>query len=141
MTGVVWEVENPLAANVLWVLFFLGFGIVVISSFIIDHFDLFGTRQVFLHAAGRPYAPPAFRVVGFYKFVRHPLLAGWMIAFWSTPRMSTGHLLFSIVTTLYMLFAIRLEERDLVTFHGEPYRNFQKSVSMLIPGFGKKGAR
>ena len=96
MTGVVWEVASPLGQNVLWALFFLGFGLVVLSSFIIDHFDLLGTRHVILYAMGRPYTPNVFKVVGFYKFVRHPLLLGWIIAFWATPKMTTGHLVFAI---------------------------------------------
>ena len=133
MTGVVWEVENEIGANLLWALFFLGFGVVVISSFVIDHFDLFGTRQVVLYALGREYTTPKFKVVGFYKFVRHPLLLGWNIAFWSTPRMTTGHLLFSIVTMAYMLIAIWFEERDLMTFHGDSYRTYRQKVSMIIP--------
>ncbi len=107
MTGVVWDVGNPVGATILWVLFFLGFGIVVIASLIIDHFDLFGTRQVFLYAQGKEYTDPAFKVSAFYKFIRHPILFGWIVAFWSTPRMTAGHLLFAIATTVYMLIAIR----------------------------------
>ncbi len=138
MTGVVWEVQNPLGANLLWGLFFLGFGIVVLSSIIIDHFDLFGTRHVILYALGRPYTPPQFKVRGFYKFVRHPLLLGWHMAFWSTPLMTTGHLLFSIATTAYMLIAIQFEEKDLATSYGEDYLNYKRKVSMLIPWPSKK---
>lgn len=133
MTGVVWEVQQQALATILWVLFFSGFGLVVLSSFVIDHFDLLGTRQVFLFARGRPYTPPKFKVSVLYKFVRHPLLLGWMIAFWSTPRMSTGHLLFAIGTTVYMLIAIQFEERDLATVHGDDYREYKKKVSMIIP--------
>ena len=138
MTGVVWEVQNPLGANLLLGLFFLGFGIVVISSFIIDHFDLFGTRQVILYALGREYTAPTFKVRGFYKFVRHPLLLGWMMAFWSTPLMTTGHLVFSIATTAYMLIAIQFEEKDMATDHGEDYVSYRRKVSMLIPWPSKK---
>ena len=133
MTGVVWDVGNPVGATILWVLFFLGFGIVVIASLIIDHFDLFGTRQVFLYAQDKEYTDPAFKVSAFYKFIRHPILFGWIVAFWSTPRMTTGHLLFAIATTVYMLIAIRFEERDLVTFYGDAYREYQRKVPMLIP--------
>ena len=138
MTGVVWEVQNPLGANLLWGLFFLGFGIVVLSSFIIDHFDLFGTRHVILYALGRPYVPPQFKVRGPYKFVRHPLLFGWHIAFWAIPLMTTGHLLFSIATTAYMLIAIPFEEKDLATYYGEDYVNYKSKISMLIPWPSKK---
>ena len=133
MTGVVWEVASSLGQNVLWALFFLGFGLVVLSSLIIDHFDLLGTRHVILYAMGRPYTPNVFKVVGFYKFVRHPLLLGWIIAFWATPKMTTGHLVFAIATTAYMLIAIRYEEKDLATSHGEVYRSYRKKVSMIIP--------
>ncbi len=133
MTGVVWEVQSPLGKNVLWALFFLGFGLVVLSSLILDHFDLLGTRQVILYAMGRPYTATPLKVVGFYKFVRHPLLLGWMIGFWSTPRMTTGHLVFAITTTAYILLAIHYEEKDLATVHGEPYRNYRERVSMIIP--------
>ncbi len=138
MSGVVWEVQQQALATVLWGLFFSGFGLVVLSSFVIDHFDLLGTRQVFLFARGQPYTPPEFKVSAFYKFVRHPLLLGWMIAFWSTPRMSTGHLLFAIGTTVYMLIAIQFEERDLATVHGDDYREYKKKVSMIIPGPSKR---
>jgi len=138
MTGVVWEVQNPLGANVLWGLFFLGFGLVVLASFVVDHFDLFGTRQVILYALGREYTDPTFKVRGFYKFVRHPILLGWHMAFWFTPHMTTGHLLFAIATTTYMLIAIRFEERDLATFYGEAYRDYRRKVSMLIPWPSKR---
>ena len=137
MTGVVWEVEHQTGATVLWGLFFFGFVLVVIASFVIDHFDLFGLRQVYLYARGVSYNPPVFRVAWFYKFVRHPLLLGWMIAFWSTPRMSTGHLLFAVATTAYMLIAIRYEERDLVKYHGDAYRDYRRRVSMIISGPSK----
>ena len=138
MTGVVWEVQNPLGANLLWALFFLGFGIVLLSSFIIDHFDLFGTRHVILYALGRPYTSPQFKVRGPYKFVRHPLLLGWHLAFWATPLMTTGHLVFSIATTAYMLIAIQYEEKDLATYYGEDYVSYRRKVSMLIPWPSKK---
>ena len=133
MTGVVWEVENSTGALLLWILFFLGFGIVVISSFMNNHFDLFSTRQVILYALGREYTPLQFKVKAFYKFARHPLLLGWNIAFWATPRMTTGHLFFAIATTVYMLIAIRYEERDLLTFYGDAYRQYRSKVSMIIP--------
>ncbi len=138
MIGVVWEVENQTTATMLSILFFIGFGIVVISSLIMDHFDLLGTRQVVLYALEREYTPPKFKVEGFYKFVRHPLLLGWHISFWSTPRMTTGHLLFSVATTVYMLIAIRFEEQDLMTFYGDAYRNYRSKVSMLIPWRSKQ---
>ena len=123
MTGVVWEVQNsgPMCFGV----FFSWALLVVLSSFIIDHFDLFGTDRSSLYALGRPYTPSQFRVVGFYKFVRHPLLLGWHMAFWATPLMTTGHLVFSIATTAYMLIAIQFEEKDLAAYHGEDYVKLQ----------------
>ncbi len=138
MTGVIWDVQNPLGQNVLWALFFLGFGLVVLSSFIIDHFDLLGTRQAILYAMGRPYTTTPFKVVGFYKFVRPPLLLGWMIGFWSTPTMTAGHLVFAIATTAYMLIAIRYEEKDLASLHGEPYSSYRERVSMVIPWLARR---
>jgi len=138
MTGVIWEVDTAVGKAVLWCLFALGFGLVLLSSFIIDHFDLFGLRQVYLYARGKPYPSPQFKVVGFYKFVRHPLLLGFIIAFWSTPRMTEGHLLFALATTVYMLIAIQLEERDLLQVHGEEYAEYRRRVSMLLPLAGPR---
>ncbi len=136
VTDVVWHVDNAVGSGLLWAVFAAGWGLVLYSTFLIDHFDLFGMRQVWLHARGQPYAPPQFQVASFYRFVRHPLLLGWMIAFWATPHMSVGHLTFAVVTTAYMLIAIQIEERDLTTQHGEPYAQYRRQVSMLIPGLG-----
>jgi methanethiol S-methyltransferase len=133
MIGVVWSVEDRIVSAALRVLFAMGWGVVLVSSMIIDHFDLFGVRQVYLYARNRPYAPPEFKVSAFYRYVRHPLLLGFMIAFWATPRMTLGHLLFAVVTTAYMLVAIRLEERDLVRFHGEAYEAYRRKTPMLFP--------
>ncbi|MFQ5457647.1 MAG: methanethiol S-methyltransferase [Myxococcota bacterium] len=139
MTGVIWEVTSPLASIGLQILFWAGWLLVLLSTLIIDHFDLFGMRQVYLYATGKAYHHPEFRVSAFYKHVRHPLLLGFMIAFWSTPVMTQGHLLFAVVTTLYMLIAIQLEEKDLVGFHGQHYEEYQRSVPMILPIGGKKG--
>ncbi len=133
MTGVVWEVDNAFGSAVLWGLFVLGWALVLLSTFIIDHFDLFGLRQVMLYARGRPDPSPEFKVTWFYKFVRHHLLLGFVIGFWATPTMTTGHLLFAIVTTGYILVAIRLEERDLITLFGDAYREYRQRVPMNIP--------
>ncbi len=133
MTGVVWEVDNAFGSAVLWALFALGWALVLLSTFVIDHFDLFGLRQVMLYARGRPDPSPEFKVTWFYKFVRHPLLLGFVIGFWATPTMTTGHLLFAIVTTGYILVAIRLEERDLITLFGDAYREYRQRVPMIIP--------
>jgi protein-S-isoprenylcysteine O-methyltransferase Ste14 len=133
MSGSVWSVENPTGALVLWILFWAGWGLVLMSTFVIDHFDLFGLRQVWLHLTGKEYRPPAFKVSAFYKHVRHPLLLGFIIAFWATPTMTAGHLVFAVATTLYMLLAIQFEERDLMAFHGQSYADYRRRVRMLIP--------
>ncbi len=138
VTDVVWHVENAVGSGLLWAVFAAGWGLVLYSTMLIDHFDLFGMRQVWLHARGQSYAPPQFQVTSLYRFVRHPLLLGWMIAFWATPHMSVGHLTFAVVTTAYMLIAIQIEERDLAKLHGEPYSQYRRQVAMLIPGLGGK---
>ena len=137
MVGVVWSVENPVGALILWSLFGIGWVSIVISSFMINHFDLFGTRQVYLHLLNREYSPLEFKTRGFYNYVRHPLMVGWIVAFWSTPDMTVGHLVFAIGTTVYILIAIQIEERDLVKFHGEAYESYRRRVSMIVP-FKKK---
>ena len=131
--GVVWHVEDPLGRLVLWALFAFGWGLVLVSTFLINHFDLFGLRQVYLHQRGREYTQSGFRTPLFYKFVRHPLLLGFIIAFWATPRMTVGLLVFAVATTAYMLIAIRLEERDLGSVHGAAYEEYRKQVPMLLP--------
>jgi protein-S-isoprenylcysteine O-methyltransferase Ste14 len=133
MAGVIWEVEGAVGRFVLWALFWFGWALVLVSTFIIDHFDLFGLRQVYLYLKGTPYTPPVFKVTTLYKIVRHPLLLGFMIAFWSTPHMTAGHFLFALITTLYMLIAIQLEERDLGTVHGEAYERYREEVRMILP--------
>ena len=133
MPGVIWHVENQIGSLVLWCLFGAGWLIVVLSSFMINHFDLFGTRQVYLHLRKREYTQLQFKTTGFYKFIRHPIMLGWIIAFWATPHMSVGHLVFAIGNTVYILIAIQLEERDLVNFLGEAYENYRRNVSMLLP--------
>ncbi len=138
MTGVIWEVTNPIGAAVLWAVFALGWLVVLLSTFVIDHFDLFGMRQVYFYARGEPMPPLNFKVVLFYKFVRHPLLLGWLIAFWGIPRMTEGHLLFAVVTSIYIFVAIQFEERDLVKAHGDDYRDYQRKVPMIIPGPSRK---
>ncbi len=130
---VVWEVTQPAGALVLWALFWLGWGIVLLSSFMIDHLDLFGLRQITLFSRGESYTPPAFMVSAFYRYVRHPLLLGFVIAFWATPRMTLGHLFFALGSTAYILVAIQLEERDLIQFHGKEYRDYRQRVPMLFP--------
>jgi protein-S-isoprenylcysteine O-methyltransferase Ste14 len=130
---VIWEVTNPIGSAVLWVLFFIGWAVVLLSTFMINHFDLFGLRQVDMYRRGEEYTDLGFRTPVFYKFVRHPIMLGFIIAFWATPRMTGGHLLFAAVTTVYILVAIQLEEHDIVTAHGAEYENYRKGVSMIVP--------
>lgn len=139
MTGVIWDVEHPAGRLVLWALFGAGWLMIVLASFMINHFDLLGTRQVYLHLRGKDYSPLDFKATGFYKYVRHPLMLGWITAFWSTPHMTVGHLVFAVGTTAYILIAIQIEERDLVRFHGEAYEKYRRQVSMLLP-WKKKSA-
>ena len=135
----IWEVRDPALSLAIWSLFAFGFTVVLLSTFLIDHFDLFGIRQVVLHAMGRPYTPPTFRVSAFYRHVRHPLMLGFLIAFYATPHMTAGHLLFALVTTTYILVAIQLEERDLAALHGSDYLEYRRRVPMLVP-FPRKEA-
>lgn len=133
MGGVVWSVQNDMLRTLLIVTNLAGWGIVFVSTFLINHFDLFGLRQVWLYFTGKPYTTLPFRLPLFYRFVRHPLYLGFLIAFWSTPVMTMAHLLFAVLTTGYILTAIRLEEKDLIAHFGEKYRNYKKWAPMLIP--------
>src|SRR4051812_27969951 len=135
MPNVVWHVENPLGRGVLWIFYFAGWAIVFGSSFVIDHFELFGLKQVWNYFRGRKPEVAPFRERLFYRWVRHPLMLGFIIAFWSAPTMSQGRLLFAVVTTLWILIAIRIEERDLVLFLGEPYQRYRERTPMLLPSF------
>ncbi len=137
MTGIVWNVQNPYGQGILLGLFGVGWLMVLASTFLINHFDLFGVRQVFLYLRGRPYTPVTLKEPALYKYVRHPIYLGFLLAFWSTPRMTQGHLLFAVGTTGYILLAIQLEEHDLVTFFGDAYTEYRRRTSMLIP-FPKK---
>ncbi len=132
---VVWSVSDPAAQIVLYSLFVFGWTLVLVSTFLINHFDLFGLRQVWLYFRGREYTPLAFRTPGPYRLMRHPLYVGWLIAFWATPVMTVAHLVFALMTTAYILIAIRLEERDLVDAHPE-YEAYRKTVPMLVPRVG-----
>ena len=136
--GVIWSVEDPIGQIVLRSLFAFGWGLVLFSTFVINHFDLFGLRQVWRNLLGQPESAMRFTTPGPYKLVRHPLYVGWLFAFWMTPVMTTAHLLFSIATTAYILLAIRFEERDLVREHGETYEQYRKAVPMLVPSLRKR---
>jgi protein-S-isoprenylcysteine O-methyltransferase Ste14 len=131
--GVIWRVADPAARNAINVVYGLGFALVFVSTLLINHFDLFGLRQVWLQLVGTPYTHLEFRTPLFYRYVRHPLYVGWFIAFWSTPTMTGAHLLFAVMTSAYILMAIRWEERDLVMVHGAKYENYRKEVPKLVP--------
>lgn len=137
MGGFIWRVEEPVAKTILTALFIIGWLIVLLSTFMINHFDLFGLRQVWFYFLGKRYEPLRFRIPFFYKYVRHPLYLGWLIAFWATPVMSATHLLFAALTTGYILTAIKFEEKDLITHFGEKYSNYKRLVPKIIP-FTKK---
>jgi len=130
--GVVWSVES--ASGRLAIQFVFGFGWVAVlaATFLINHFDLFGLRQVWLYLSGRPYTPLNFGTPGLYQLVRHPLYVGWLLVFWSAPVMTAAHLVFAIATTAYILVAIQFEERDLVRLHGE-YAEYRRRVPMIVP--------
>jgi methanethiol S-methyltransferase len=130
---VVWNVTNPAGSLALLTLFWAGWLLVLVSTFVINHFDLFGLRQVYLFQKGKQYTDLVFKKRFLYSFVRHPLLLGFIIAFWATPKMTLGHLAFAIATTAYILIAIQFEERDMANIHGDAYREYKREVSMLIP--------
>ena len=132
--GVVWTVENPAVAFALWTVFASGWGLVLLVTFLINHFDLFGLRQVWLALVGVPYSTISFRTPAPYRVVRHPLYFGFLLAFWMTPTMTLAHLVFAMVTTAYIVLAIQFEERDLVAEHGDAYRTYRERVPMLVPG-------
>jgi protein-S-isoprenylcysteine O-methyltransferase Ste14 len=130
---VVWHIDNPQVAMALTSFSFLGWLIALTSTFLINHFELFGLHQVANNLAGRSMPAPRFRTPLFYNFVRHPLYLGFIIAFWATPTMTIGHLLFAVVTTAYIIVGALLEERDLVDLFGDDYRRYRDRVSMLVP--------
>ncbi len=137
MGGTVWSVENETVRAILLVFYLTGWAIVFLATFLINHFDLFGLRQIWLYFRGEKYTQLPFRLPFLYKYVRHPLYMGFLIAFWSTPVMTVTHLLFAVATTGYILTAIQFEERDLVTHFGDQYRRYRQQAPMLIP-FTKK---
>ncbi|MDX2166075.1 MAG: methyltransferase [Deltaproteobacteria bacterium] len=139
MGGVVWNIEHPTGRAVAYGIFALGWGTILFCTFLINHFDLFGLRQVWLALLDRPYTPLRFTTPSLYRVVRHPLYVGWLLAFWATPTMTATHLLFALATTAYILIAIRLEERDLVRAHPE-YATYRRRVPMLVPRLPRREA-
>ncbi len=133
MTTEVWRIENEILVLALWTLYFAGWALVVFSTFLISHTDLFGLKQVLTNWTGQPVPAPEFKTPLFYKFVRHPIYFGMLLVFWAAPVMTLGHLLFSIATTGYILIGATLEERDLISVFGDKYRDYRRQVSMLIP--------
>lgn len=131
--SVVWDVQNTVGQYILWAVFALGWLMVLLSTFLINHFDLFGLRQVYLYAKSQEYTPLGFKEIFLYKIVRHPIMLGFIIAFWATPRMTYGHLLFAVVTTIYIMVAIQLEERNIAEAHGSDYEAYRSRVSMIVP--------
>jgi protein-S-isoprenylcysteine O-methyltransferase Ste14 len=136
--GTVWLVEEPIARAVLTGVFWFGWGVLLLATFLINHFELFGLQQVYDNWRGRPFAPPAFKTPALYKYVRHPIYLGFVLAFWATPHMTQGHLLFAIATTGYILIGIFFEERDLIAQFGDQYRRYRQRVPMLFPFPGRR---
>jgi protein-S-isoprenylcysteine O-methyltransferase Ste14 len=134
MGVVIWDVEAPAARLILWAMFAFGWGLVLVTTFLLNHFDLFGLRQVWLYFLGRPYTRLRLGTPGPYKLVRHPLYLGWFFAFWSTPTMTLAHLVFALTTAAYILVAIGWEEKDLIHEHGPAYESYRRRVPMLVPG-------
>ena len=137
LTGVLWHVDDAVGRVLLYALFSLGVATVLYATFLISHFDLFGLRQVFLYWKGQRYTEKRFMTPSLYKFIRHPLYVGWFTTVWATPFMTTGHLLFAVVATAYILSAIPLEERDLSRFLGEDYRRYRARTPMFVPRIGR----
>jgi methanethiol S-methyltransferase len=142
--AVIWDVQNAAGRSVLYAGYASGWILLLAATFLIDHFDLFGLRQSWLYFRARPYSEIAFRTPGLYRLVRHPIYVGWLLIFWCTPTMSAAHLLFAVLTTVYILIAIQLEERDLTNAFPE-YENYRRRVPMLLPftsaGRGRKQLR
>jgi protein-S-isoprenylcysteine O-methyltransferase Ste14 len=136
--SVVWNVTSPIASDAIWLAFWIGWLMVLLSTFLINHFELFGLQQAWLHMRGREPTPPTFRTPLLYRWVRHPLYLGFFLAFWAAPEMTAGHLLLAIGVSVFMLIAIQYEERDLVGYFGKDYEDYRGRVGMLTPRFRRR---
>jgi len=134
---VIWQIENPFGYFTLWGLFGLGWLLSLYATFLVDHFDLFGLRQVYLYLMGLPYVPVPFKEQSIYRYIRHPIMLGILIGFWATPTMTLGHLLLAGGFSLYIFIGIRLEEQDMQRTHGKHYEKYQQKTSMIMPSWGK----
>ena len=139
MGGLIWEVTTPGVRMVIWTVYALGWLLLLAATFLINHFDLFGLRQVYAHLMDRSYSSLEFRTPGIYKCVRHPIYLGWLCIFWATPKMTIAHLVFAIATTAYILMAIPWEERDLIEAHGDRYRRYRDEVPKILPLRWRRG--
>jgi protein-S-isoprenylcysteine O-methyltransferase Ste14 len=135
--AIVWNVTSPAFSSILWLLFWAGWLTVLISTFLINHFELFGLQQAWFHVRGRQEQAPQMREPSLYRFVRHPMMLGFFFAFWAAPEMTAGHLLLALGMSAYILVALRYEERDLVGLFGDDYENYRGRVGMLVPKFGR----
>ena len=138
--AVVWNVSSPALHDIIWLLFWAGWGTVLLSTFLINHFELFGLQQAWLYCRGRECAKPEFHTPLLYKWVRHPLYLGFFLAFWAAPEMTAGHLLLAAGMSAYMLIAIRYEEHDLIGLFGKDYENYREQVGMLTPRFRRRSS-
>jgi protein-S-isoprenylcysteine O-methyltransferase Ste14 len=133
MGGLIWELDSSIGRVLAYGIYVFGWGLLLLATFLIDHFDLFGLRQVYLNFLGRAYTGLQFRTPSLYRYVRHPIYVGWLCIFWATPRMTVAHLVFALATTAYILIAIHWEESDLLRAHGEAYQRYREQVPKLIP--------
>ena len=138
--AVVWNVTNPLLAGALWVFFWIGWGTILLSTFLINHFELFGLQQAWFNMHGRKGEKPQLKQPLFYRWVAHPMMSGFFLAFWAAPEMTAGHLLLALGMCLYILIALRHEERDLTLLFGDDYRRYRAGVGGLVPRFGRRNA-
>lgn len=135
--GMIWQINNPIVQSLITFFYVLSWLFVITSSFYLNHFDLFGLRQVYLHFQSQEYSPLEFTTPALYQYLRHPIYLGWLIVFWLTPVMTITHLLLALSLTIYILIGIKLEEQDLINFYGDKYNKYRQKVPMLIPNFIK----